>query len=131
MERSNFAGTSSNLSAWSRFEVAGRTRLDARVAGLLDQHGQPAHLELGARRNHQVGAAGTRDQAGLGFDTVHVLQRGGGDVHVDAVTAQLLRQRTPVGRGGQHLERGLRGNRAALRPTTLQRHESGISWSDS
>ena len=93
-------------------EVACGARLDARVARLLDEHRQPADFEFGAGGDHQVRAARTRHQAGLGLDAMHVLQRGGGHVDVDAVTAKLGGECAPVGRGGEYLEGRLRGQRA-------------------
>jgi hypothetical protein len=55
------------------FEIPGCTRLDSRVAGFLQQHGQPANLELGARGDYEVGRTCAGHQAGLGIDAVHVL----------------------------------------------------------
>jgi hypothetical protein len=105
------------------FEIAARAALDVGVAGLLDEHRQPAHLELGARRDHEIRAARPRDEARLGLDAMHVLQRRGGDVHVHLVAAQLLRERAPVWRGGQHLERGVRRHARRDDQQAMQTHE--------
>ena len=52
-------------------------------------------FELGAGGDDQVGAARARHQAGLGLDAMHVLQRGGRDVHVDLLAAELVWSSAP------------------------------------
>ena len=86
-----------------------------RVARLLQQQRQPADLELGAGADQQVGVARARDQARPGLDLVRVLQRGGGDRHVDLVAAELLRERAPFGLAGEHAQRGVRRQREQQR----------------
>jgi len=93
------------------FEVSRRPRLDPPVARFLQQHRQPAGFELGTVGDQQVGGAGARDEARLGLDRMHVLQRARGAVHVDLVAAEFGRERRPVGRRGEHLHGRLRGQR--------------------
>ncbi len=77
------------------FEVSRRAGLNARVAGLLDQHGQPADFELGARGDDEIRAARSCDEAGFGLDAMHILQSRRGDVDVDALAAELGGESTP------------------------------------
>ncbi len=86
------------------FEIARAAGLDLAVARILQQHRHPADLELSSRRYDEIGGASAGYQARLGIDPVHVLKRAGGGVDVDLVTAQLVEQRSPVGRRGQHLQ---------------------------
>jgi len=87
--------------------------LHFRVPRLLQQHRQPADLELGAGAGDEVGVAGACDQARLGLDLVRVLQRAGRDRDVDERSTELLRQRAPLGLAGEDADRGMgrRGER--------------------
>jgi hypothetical protein len=49
-----------------RLEIAGAARLDLGVARVLQQHGHPADLKIGAGRDHQIRGARARHQAWLG-----------------------------------------------------------------
>ncbi len=81
-----------------------RAGCDLRIARLPHQLRQPADLEIGAGTDDQVGAAHLRDQARLGLDHVHVLQRGRADVDIKLVAAEFGQQRTPFRFAGEHLE---------------------------
>ena len=112
-ERSSCVGTSSLRTKSAAAKLPRLSGLDFRVARLLQQHRQPADLQLGAGAHQQVGVARAGDQARPGLDLVRVLQRGGGHLHVDQLAAELLRQRAPLGLAGQHAQRRVRRRGAA------------------
>jgi hypothetical protein len=91
-----------------RLEEPGAAALDAGVGGFLQQHRQPARLELGTVRDQEVRRARTRDEARLRLDAVHVLQRARRDIDIDPVAAKFLRERAPVGGGREDADRRLR-----------------------
>jgi hypothetical protein len=91
-------------------EVAGLPGLHLGVARLLQQHRQPADLELGAGARDEVGVACARDQARLGLDLVRVLQRARRDGDVDELAAELLRERAPLGLAREDAHGAVRGS---------------------
>ena len=96
----------------------------AAVAGLLDQHRQPAGLELHAGAHHEVCIARARDQARPRLDVVGILQSRGGAAHLDAVAAQARGEIGPLGLARQHVERGMAERRAQK-----QQHEGASNES--
>src|SRR2546430_4130004 len=71
------------------FEVAGTSRLNATVPGLLQQYGKPADLELRARRHDEIRRAGARHEARLGVDSMDVLECARSAGLVVAIAARL------------------------------------------
>ena len=88
------------------FEGTRLAGLDTRIARFAQHDRQPAHLQLGAGRHHQIGAAGARDQRRPRLDVVRVLQAIGGGKHIDFVATDHRSQRAPFGHGGEDFQFG-------------------------
>jgi hypothetical protein len=90
-----------------RFEVARRAWSKSCVAGLLDQHRQPADLEVESGADDEIGVAHPGDQARPGLDAMRILGGRRRRADAQAVTADLFCERRPFGFTGDHVERGV------------------------
>ena len=105
--RSSATGFSSSCTKLGGVERAGLAGRDLGVAGLLQDHRQPADLQFGAVADGDVGAARLGDQARPRLDLVRVLRAGGGGVDGDLVAADFGRQRAPFRLAGEDVEIGV------------------------
>src|SRR5438876_671976 len=87
------------------FEITRAAELDSGVPALREQERNPADLQLRAGTDQQVSGADSGNQAGPRFDAVWVLQCGRCKIDRYLVSAQLLRQGTPLGLAGEYVER--------------------------
>ena len=71
------------------------------------------HLQLGTGGNDGICRAGARDEARPRLDAMRILQRGGRDVDLHLVAAQLLRESAPLWHGRKDAQRGVRGKRGS------------------
>ena len=93
-----------NLGELGGVEITRRRRLDLGIAALRDQRRQPPNLKVESDDDEQVGMAQFQKKAGLGLDKMRVLIAFGDRFNVDLVAANLLRQRSQVRGGGNHVE---------------------------
>jgi hypothetical protein len=88
-----------------RFQIAGLARLHAGIASLPQDQRQPAHFQLGAGGNHQVGVARPCDQAGFRLDVMRILQGVRRSVDLDLIAAEFLGEGCPFRNAGKNVER--------------------------
>src|SRR5437764_15180458 len=79
-----------------RVQVPGRTNLNSRIATLCDQWRKPPNLQLQPDANQNIRLAKFEQKARLRLYEVRVLIPLRNRFHVDAITADLLRQRRHV-----------------------------------
>ena len=84
-----------------RLEVSRLAWLHLRIAGLLQEHRQPAHFKFGAGAHHQIRISRPRNQAGLGLNLVRILQGSRRNRYLDEITPELARECTPLGLTGE------------------------------
>ena len=91
------------------FKVSWTAHLDIGIAGLRKKQRRPPDFELGSSAHQQVGSSRTCDQARTRLDAVRILERRGRTRYRDAVSAELARERGPLGFAGEHVERSQSG----------------------
>ena len=90
-------------------DAAGLTGGDLRVARVLEERREPADLELGAPIDEHVGFAQFHDEARPRVDEVGIFGRFREDGDVDILSADLARERSVIGKGGDDVHLRLRG----------------------
>jgi hypothetical protein len=88
---------------------------------------QPANFKIGAGAHDEIGATHLGNQARLGFDDVHVLQRRGCNIDGDFVGRQLMDERAPLRFACEDIE-CLRGGAEACQGHQLDREFCPLSF---
>ncbi len=105
-------------------EVAVRTGLDLRVAGLRDERGQPADLQLAAHRDQEVRLVQLEDEAGFRLDEMRVLVAARERLDLDLVPAHFAGDGGQVLGGGDDVEGGAGGSGGHQAARGRERDES-------
>ena len=77
-------------------EIPVRADLNLRIPALLNERGQPAHLEISTNDDEQVGPLEPEDETRLRLDEVRILVTTRDCLHLDAIAAHLSRDRCEV-----------------------------------
>ncbi|CAM5341820.1 hypothetical protein TMEC54S_01659 [Thauera mechernichensis] len=106
-------------------EIPGLPLAQAGVGGCVERRRQPALLELGADRQHEVGPPQVRDHARTRIERVRIAVGRDQHLHIDTIAADRARDDAHRRRGGNHEQAWRLSQRGRRRQRDTEGHGHG------